>query len=110
MAVSRKRDLKVFAIVSPVSGEGKSTTTANLATTSDPLPLDERVLAISADLRRPSLYRYFGLENEIGLSDILLGDVPMDEALQPASPNLWIITSGRPPARPGRASPVDEDV
>ncbi len=98
MAMARRRDLKVFAVVSPVQGEGKTTTAANLAVTLS--HTDSRVLVIGADLRRPSLHRYFQLENEMGLSDVLLGEVPLEEAIQAVSPNLWVLVSGQPPARP----------
>ena len=49
MAMSRKRDLKVFAVTSPMLGEGKTTTTANLAVALS--HTDSRVLVMSADLR-----------------------------------------------------------
>lgn len=98
MAMARRRDLKVFALVSPVQGEGKTTTAANLAVTLS--HADNRVLLIAADLRRPSLYRYFELDNQIGLSDVLLGEIPLEEAIQAVSPNLWVLVSGKPPARP----------
>ena len=98
MAMARKRDLKVFAILSPVQGEGKTTTAANLAVTLS--HADNRVLVIGADLRRPSLYRYFQVENGVGLSNVLLGEVPVDEAVQAVSPNLWLLVNGRIPARP----------
>lgn len=98
IAMSRQRDLKVFAISSPVLGEGKSTTSANLAAALS--HTDNRVLAISADLRRPSLHRYFQTDNDLGLSDVLLGEIPLDGALQHVSPNLWLLPSGQPPARP----------
>ena len=49
MAMNRQRDRKVFAIVSPMPGEGKSSTAANLAVTL--AQADKRVLLIS---RRPS--------------------------------------------------------
>ena len=32
--------------------------------------------------------------------DVLQGDVPVDEAILAVSPNLWLLTSGRPPTRP----------
>lgn len=98
MAMARRRDLKVFALLSPVQGEGKTTTASNLAVTLS--HTDSRVLLIAADLRRPSLYRYFQLENEVGLSDVLLGEIPLEEAIQAVSPNLWVLVSGKPPARP----------
>jgi capsular exopolysaccharide synthesis family protein len=98
MAMARQRDLKVFGITSPMLGEGKTTTTANLGATLS--HADKRVLVISGDLRRPSLYRYFNLHNDIGLADVLLGEVPLEEAVDHVSQNLSVLTSGRPPVRP----------
>ena len=40
------------------------------------------------------------MENGLGLGDVLQGDVPVKEAILSVSPNLWLLTSGRPPARP----------
>lgn len=98
MAMGRQRDLKVFGVTSPLLGEGKTTTTANLGAALS--HADKRVLVISADLRRPSLYRFFNLDNSIGLADVLLGEVPFEEAVKQISDDLWILTSGRPPVRP----------
>ena len=98
MAMGRQRDLRLFAVASPTLGDGKSTTTANLAVVLS--HADKRILAISADLRRPTLHGYFGAENELGLSDVLSGDVPIEEAIHLIAPNLWLLSSGRPPARP----------
>jgi capsular exopolysaccharide synthesis family protein len=98
MAMSRKRDLKIFAVVSPMLGEGKTTTTANLAVALS--HTDSRVLVMSADLRRPSLHRYFEREAGVGLSDVLMGKATLNDAMEVVSPNLWLLTSGRPPARP----------
>ena len=75
LAMSRQRGSKVFAIVSPLPGEGKSSTSANLAVSL--AQTDNRVLAISADLRQPGLHRYFRMDNKVGLADVLLGDVPL---------------------------------
>jgi Mrp family chromosome partitioning ATPase len=40
------------------------------------------------------------VENGVGLSNVLLGEVPVDEAVQAVSPNLWLLVTGRIPARP----------
>jgi capsular exopolysaccharide synthesis family protein len=99
MAMNRQRDRKVFAIVSPMPGEGKSSTASNLAVTL--AQADKRVLLISADLRQPSLHLFFRVSNEIGLADVLLGEVPLEEATRALSPNLWFVSSGRPSVRSG---------
>jgi tyrosine-protein kinase len=99
MAMSRQRDFRVFAIVSPMPGEGKSSTAANLAVTL--AQADKRVLLISADLRQPSLHLYFQIPNDIGLADVLLGEVPLERAIRAPFPNLWFVSSGRPSVRSG---------
>ena len=99
MAMNRQRDRRTFAILSPMPGEGKSSTAANLGVAL--AQADKRVLLISADLRQPSLHLYFRVSNEVGLADVLLGEVPLEEAMQALSPNLWFIASGRPSVRSG---------
>lgn len=59
---------------SAVSGEGKTTTVANLAVTL--ARTGTRVLMVDADLRKPRLHEFFGLSGEAGLSDALLGESP----------------------------------
>jgi capsular exopolysaccharide synthesis family protein len=98
MALGRQRALKVFAVVSPMLGEGKTTTTANLAVALS--HTDSRVLVMTADLRRPALHQCFHREMGIGTADVLLGEATLADAIEKVSPNLWLLTSGRPPARP----------
>jgi len=53
---------------------------ANLAAT---LALaGKRVIVIDGDLRRPQMDKYFGLENEVGLSTVLSGQTPLASALR----------------------------
>lgn len=58
-------------ITSAQSGEGKTTVAANLAVSL--AQLGESVLLVDADLRRPSLHNFFGMENGSGLVDFLTG-------------------------------------
>ena len=59
------------------------------------------VLLVSADLRRPRVHRFFGLDNTSGLSDLLTDGATADNG-QPWSvaPHLWVLPSGPPPDRP----------
>ncbi len=98
MAMRRQSGDSVFAIASPVLGDGKSTTAANLAAALS--HADKRVLVMSADLRRPSLHRFFGKANDIGLAEVLLGEVRFGNAIQTVAPNLVLLSSGAPAARP----------
>src|SRR5437762_956830 len=69
----REDGLRVLAMTSPTPGDGKTVTTLNLA---GALAQGEsaRVLVVDADLRRPSVARYLGLDlhSSRGLSDVLL--------------------------------------
>ena len=68
-------------ITSSVPVEGKSTTAVNLA-----IALaqgDSKVLLVEADLRRPRVAEYLGVEGSIGLTDILSGQARVDEAIIP---------------------------
>jgi capsular polysaccharide biosynthesis protein/MinD-like ATPase involved in chromosome partitioning or flagellar assembly len=68
-------------VTSPMPAEGKSFVAANLAYA---LALSgEDVICVDADLRRPSLHRYFGLERSTGgVSEVFTGRLEADEALR----------------------------
>ncbi len=85
-----------FAVLSGGAGEGKSTTVFNLAFVS--AQQGEKVLLIDADLRRPVQHSILGVSNRFGLTNVLLRDVPVEEAIKATSvPNLHFLPSGRLP-------------
>jgi len=57
---------------------------------------------VDADLRRPSVHKAFGLENRLGLSDVLSGAAPLASAAYrlSAPDNLWVMPAGAPPHNP----------
>jgi succinoglycan biosynthesis transport protein ExoP len=61
-----------------------------------------RVLVIDADMRRPRVHENFGVAQEPGLSNLLVGDCKPSETLRrsPAAANLWILPSGLIPPNP----------
>ena len=68
---SRKEEkLNTIVIVSAGAGEGKSTTTINLATVF--AQAGNRVLIVDSDLRRPTLHKLFKVSNNLGLTNYLL--------------------------------------
>ena len=81
-------------------GEGKTTTCVNTAITLAQTNL--RVLLIDADLRKPTIHRYFGFESRVGLTNALLGMSKFDDCIQsvPEIPTLHVITSGVLPPNP----------
>jgi protein-tyrosine kinase len=72
--------VRVVLITSPGAGEGKSVTAANLALTMAQ-EFQRNVLLLDADLRAPAVHRLFGIDGTPGLSDVLTGAVPLEEAL-----------------------------
>ena len=72
------RDARTIMITSALEQEGKSTTVANLAVAF--ARAGKRVVLVDLDLRRPVLARFFDLEGP-GLTQVALGQVPLEEAL-----------------------------
>ena len=66
--------LNTIMVTSSDIGEGKSFVAINLAIALSK-EIDHTVLLIDADLRNPSIHKYFGMEPEFGLSDYLTGKV-----------------------------------
>lgn len=88
-------------VTSALPGEGKSTVALGLA-----LAMTERaprVLLIDADLRRPSIAGYTQIEGEVGLTSVLVGDITLEEAVQPwGRGNLDVLASGGVPPNPSQ--------
>ena len=91
--------LRVVQISSSVAGEGKSTTAANVALVF--AEAETNVLLIEADLRRPRVVEFFGLDRAVGLTDVLAGQVKLDDALQQwGQSTLTVLASGSLPPNP----------
>lgn len=90
---------KAFVITSSVSGEGKSTTAANLAVAI--AASGKSVCLVEGDLRRPSLDRTFDLPAGIGLTTVLSGAGQLDDVLQPwGMDGLNVLLAGEVPPNP----------
>jgi capsular exopolysaccharide synthesis family protein len=76
----RANDWQSIAITSPSAGEGKSMIAANLAV-AIAMELNQTVLLIDMDLRKPSLSNYFGLHAELGLKDYLQREINLPHIL-----------------------------
>ncbi|MEH1124647.1 polysaccharide biosynthesis tyrosine autokinase [Micromonospora sp. CPCC 206061] len=93
------RPVKVIVVTSSLPEEGKSTTAVNLAIAF--AEAGHRVLLIEADLRRPRVAHYLGLEGAVGLSNVLAGQVKFDEVLQKwGRRELFVMASGFTPPNP----------
>lgn len=90
---------KTVLLTSSLPGEGKSTTAINLALAL--AQAGQSVCLIDADLRRPMVGEYLGLDRSAGLTTALVGTHPVRDLLQPwGSDELFVLTSGQIPPNP----------
>jgi capsular exopolysaccharide synthesis family protein len=89
---------KVIVLTSAMPAEGKTTTVTNLAIALASAGV--RVLLVEADLRRPKLADLLGLERAAGLTSVLAGRLPLEDAIQPWSGGVHVLASGPLPPNP----------
>ena len=90
---------KTIVFSSALPKEGKTATTVNMAVAFS--QLEEKVLIIDADLRKPRLHRIFKVKNLGGLSGYLTGKVSLEDAIQKTSVGkIWLLPSGVIPPNP----------
>lgn len=88
-----------IVFTSSVPGEGKTTTTANLAISM--AAAGARVCVIEGDLRRPRLLRYMGMEGSVGLTNVLIGQADLIDVLQPfGDTGIQVLGAGQIPPNP----------
>lgn len=118
-----ERPGKVLLLTSPTLQEGKTTVIVNLAITFS--QAGQKTLLVGGNLRRPSIHKFFGIDRDPGLSNVLVGDRGWEDCLRtvadilmgrfemedlmaaPGLDNLHILLSGPVPANPSEllASP-----
>jgi tyrosine-protein kinase Etk/Wzc len=86
--------LRTLAATSCAPGEGKSTTNVDIAWAF--ASGGRRVLLVDADMRRPSVHRYLGLDRGPGLAEALSGAVDWRQVVQGTpNPQLSVLTAGQ---------------
>ena len=84
----------VLMVTSAMPKEGKTVVSSNLAISF--AHMGAKTLLIDTDLRRGRMHRLFGYRKSPGLSNVLLGEVTLDEACRPTShDNLYVLSAGK---------------
>lgn len=95
--LSLDSDFRTMQFTSPMPGDGKTTTAANVATVF--AQAEVKTLLIDADLRKPRQHQVFGVDSTRGLVEVLLG-APFSEVVQPILENLDLLPAGSIPPNP----------
>lgn len=90
--------IEVIVVTSSIPQEGKSTVTANLALSM--AQRGQKVLLVDADLRRPQQHQVSNLSNQVGLSNVLVGETEYQAAITQVTNNLDVLTAGIAPPNP----------
>jgi len=89
----KENSATTILVTSTIAGEGKTTTVANLVTMLDMARY--KTVVINLDLRKPTLHKFFSVDNSIGISTYLNGNHTLKEITRATEfANLDIITSG----------------
>jgi succinoglycan biosynthesis transport protein ExoP len=95
---------RIYTIVSPNSGEGKSTVTSNLGIAFSKSKM--KVVVVDADMRKPIQHKNLGVNNDCGLRNVLRDEFDVSTAplekfcKQSAIPNLWVVAAGEGDEQP----------
>lgn len=98
--LSVDREVRVVQVTSPSPGEGKTVIAANLAVAF--AQAGDRVVLVSADLRRPRVEEILGTPLTPGLTGVLIGEVALPQAIRSIDgvANLSVLPAGYPPPNP----------
>lgn len=92
------QDSQVIMLTSARPSEGKTVNSCNLGWAF--ASINEPTLLIDSDLRRGRVHNVLDIPNEVGLSNVLMGEARIEDAIQSTKvPNLWALTRG--PIIPG---------
>ena len=98
---------KVIVVTSSAPGEGKTTTSINLAITF--AQMGAKVMLIDCDLRKSRVHRYLEIERKKGITDVLCGFCQLDKAIKRnVRENLDVIPAGEIPPNPAELMEAEE--
>jgi capsular exopolysaccharide synthesis family protein len=97
--ISNEKDAKIIAVTSTISGEGKTFNAINLAGVI--AFSGKKVVILDLDMRKPKIHLGFNVENNKGISTLLIGKDKIDDCIISSSlENLHFITAGPVPPNP----------
>ncbi|MGN1345149.1 MAG: CpsD/CapB family tyrosine-protein kinase [Eubacteriales bacterium] len=98
MFTGKGESCPTFVVTSSLAGDGKTTTAVSLAVSI--AAAEQRVLLIDADMRKPSIHRYFNMEYSDGLSEFLAGLTDQPNLRHAETDGVTVLTAGQVPPNP----------
>ncbi|MEW6608984.1 MAG: CpsD/CapB family tyrosine-protein kinase [bacterium] len=93
--ILNEKSIQLILLTSSIEGEGKSLITSNLGIILSVLG-QKKVLLVDCDFHHPQLHHIFEVGRAKGLSELLSGDIKIEEAIKLTRiPNLFLLTVGK---------------
>jgi len=93
LLLSRAGGVHSMVVTSSLPGEGKTSTSANLAVVL--AQLKKKVLLVDADLHKPRMHEIFRISNRTGLVSVLAENLnPAEAVAESTIPGLWVLPAG----------------
>jgi succinoglycan biosynthesis transport protein ExoP len=109
LSLNKGKPPRVFVVTSSIHSEGKTVTSLNLAFSLAEAINKPKVLLIDADLRKGKIDKYLGVDQKVGLSEVLSGKATFEEAVfHLENENLSFITAGEVPENPAELLAADK--
>ena len=106
-SIAAERPMKIIAMTSALAGEGKTTASINLAIVMS-MQVEESVVLVDCDLRKPKVHGSLGLQPEYGLAEVLSGDADVDQALiRVEEVGLTVLPVRKQPSNPSELLSTD---
>ncbi len=102
---------RVIQVTSPAAGDGKSTLAMNFAVSL--AQSGKKTIIIESDFRRPKVHRLTGVENKVGVVDVLRGKAELSDAIRDTElEGFYVMPCGSRPRNPSEllARPEYEDL
>lgn len=100
--ITQKRPIQTLMFSSAVAGEGKTTTSCNMAI-SMANELDKKIALVDCDLRQSAVSRYLGIQQGKGLHEYLDNQATIDQVLKPTRlERLTVVTAGQSVENPSK--------
>jgi capsular exopolysaccharide synthesis family protein len=104
---ARSESMRVIMVASASPGEGKTSVATQLAASL--ARAWRKTLLIDGDLRNPAAHKVFDVPSEPGLSEVLRGEVAVEDVIRPASiSRLWVLPAGHSDGHALQALAQDE--